>query len=929
MSSTFTRVGLAMLSLLFSTIQLTTAQTATATLGGTVRSSTGKTVAGASVTAIHLPTGVRRISVTDTTGTFSIPDALTGGPFTVQVLQPDFRPQLITNVFLVGSKAVDLNVALVPDVVQVGTRRVDRTVLASAVPVDVIDMRELVATGPQTDLTQLLNYSVPSFNSTRQTSADGADHVDPSSLRGLSPDQMLVLVNGKRRHTTALINLLGSRGVGNVGYDLNTISSNAIDRLEILRDGAAAQYGSDAIAGVMNINLRADRTGGNVLVNTGITSAGDGLSTLLSVNKGFQLGPKGFLNLTGDVDYRGATTRQYSRNINSWPVFSNDQRVEDSTLVANGKTYADYKQINGDAKIRNYRVLYNMGVPVSSKVQVYSFGGYNYRRGQAVAPWVLPSAQPNDIVDNIFPLGYQPNINTRIYDASGAAGVTADLGQWKLDASHVVGLNRMHYDVSNTLNSTLGVASPTQFDAGGLQFQQNVTNATISRLFPNALAGTNLAFGTEYRIENYEIFAGEEASWKDYGQGSAGASGGAQGFIGFDPVSAVEGNRHNVGGFADLEADITKKWTVGAATRFENYSDFGSAFIYKLNSRWQITKVLSVRAGYNTGFRAPSLQQVLYRQLTLLPVNNGVVYTGIFNNQSEVTRAAGIPALQPEKSRNFSAGLVLSPTANLTFTADAYQIAIDDRIILSGLLGEGITPALDEALVKANATNAQFFTNSVNTRTQGLDLVASYNRSVGRGTWRASLAANFNRNSIRGIEVPAAFEKLQSDTDLGNNYVDQRQLSLIETGNPKSKLILNTSYEHGKFTVLIRNVRYGQVSSYDFNFDPLAEGSYYLVFKPRLTTDLQLTFKPKPAILLTAGVNNLFNVQPNTIAQAARNGHPPLGFKTQEEFNAYFLSKYGQPSYLPYDFDILPYHSHQMNFNGTFFYLKAVYNFQL
>ncbi|WP_262920636.1 TonB-dependent receptor [Hymenobacter sp. 5516J-16] len=929
MNPTFTRVWLVLTCLVFCTIHTTWGQTATAALGGTVVSVTGSPVAGAAVTAIHLPTGLRRAAATDSAGIFSIPDALVGGPFAVQVTQPSFRTQVITNVFLSADKAVQLSIALAPDVVQVGTRRIDRTVLESAVPVDVIDMRELLATGPQTDLTQILNYSVPSFNSTRQTSADGADHVDPSSLRGLSPDQMLVLVNGKRRHTTALINLLGSRGVGNVGYDLNTVSSNAIDRIEVLRDGAAAQYGSDAIAGVMNINLRADNKGGNVLLSTGITSAGDGLSTLLSLNKGFKLGQKGFLNLTGDVDYRGATTRQYSRSLNSWPVFSSNRASEDSALAANGKTYRDFEQVNGDAKIRNYRLLYNLGAPLSNKVSFYSFGGFNYRRGRAVAPWVLPSAQPADIVDSIFPLGYQPNINTRIHDASGAAGITASLGQWKLDVSHVVGLNRMHYDVSNTLNSTLGTASPTQFDAGGLQFRQNVTNATLSRLFPQVLAGTNVAFGTEYRTENYLIFAGEEASWKDYGRGATGASGGAQGFIGFDPAAAIEGNRNNIGGFVDVEADITKKWTIGTAVRFENYSDFGSAFIYKLNTRLQLAKFLSVRAGYNTGFRAPSLQQALYRQLTLLPVNNGVVYTGIFNNQSEVTRAAGIPALQPEKSRNFSAGLILTPSPALTFTVDAYQIAIDDRIILSGLLGQGITPALDAALTQANATNAQFFTNAVNTRTQGLDLVASYRRPVGRGNFLASLAANFNRNTIRSIDVPTAFAKLQSDDDLGNNYVDQRQLSLIETGNPKSKLILNTSYEVGKFNLLVRNVRYGQVSSYDFNFDPLAEGSYYLVFKPRLTTDLQLSYKPKQALQLTAGVNNLFNVQPNTIAEAARNGNPPIGFKTQAEFDAYFQNKYGQPSYLPYDFDILPYHSHQMNFNGTFFYLKAVYNFGL
>ncbi|WP_171025557.1 TonB-dependent receptor [Hymenobacter jeollabukensis] len=915
----------------------TLAQSRNASLSGTVKSDKDELVVSASVVAIHMPTGIRRTSTTDAFGNFSIPDMLPGGPFTLQILQSGFRTQVLTNVFLTAEKPTQLEFTLVPEVVAVGTRRSDRTLLESAVPVDVIDMRELALTAPQTDLTQALHYAVPSFNSTRQTSADGADHIDPISLRGLAPDQALVLINGKRYHTTGLINLLGSRGVGSVNYDLNAFGSNALDRVEILRDGAAAQYGSDAIAGVINLNLKSDNHGGNALLSTGVTSQGDGFTSLLSLNRGVQLGKKGFLNVTAEADYRGATTRGTAqRDIRSWPVFSYDAQEEADQLAASGKSYNDFRQVNGDAKIHNLRGSYNLSVPLSAtsdKNRFYSFGGYNWRRGQAVAPWVLPASADVDIVESIYPYGYQPHINTHVQDGSAVAGFTFGLGQWSLDVSHVLGANRMRYDLSNSLNSSLGAASPRSFEAGGFQFVQNVSNVTMNRLFPKVLAGTNVAFGGEFRADHYEIVAGEEASWKDYGRGKVGASAGSQGFIGFDPTSAVTGNRTNVGAFLDVEADVTKRWTVGTALRYENYSDFGSAFIYKGSTRLQLAKKIALRAAYNTGFRAPALQQVLYRQLTLLPTSNGNVYSGIFNNQSDVARAAGIGRLRPEKSRNVSAGLVLMPSPKFTFTADAYQIDIDDRIILSGIFGNdttGTRAAFNEALVRANADNAQFFTNAVDTRTRGLDLVATYRNSLGRGTLHVSLAANFNQTSIRALKVPAAFQPLQTDNIPGNDYIDQRQLSLIETGNPHTKIILNTGYEIGKFNVLLRNLYFGSVHTYDFNFDPLDEGSVYMSFRPKTSTDLMLTFKPTKAVMLTAGVNNLLNVYPDDVYTATyKNGRPPVGFKSFDQFNTYFENKYGRPSNLPYDFDILPYQSQQMSFNGRFFYLKAAYNIGL
>ncbi|WP_345115966.1 TonB-dependent receptor [Hymenobacter algoricola] len=910
--------------------QLAQAQATTASINGTARSDKDEALSGATVAAIHLPTGLRRSTSSTSTGSFTMADLLVGGPYTLQVVQPGYRTLLVTNVFLAAGKEAQFSFSLNTEIVAVGTRRADRTALESAVPVDVIDMRTLAATAPQTDMTQLLNYVVPSFNSTRQTSAGGSDHVDPANLRGLGTDQMLVLVNGKRRHTTALINLLGNRGVGNVGTDLNTIAANSVDRVEILRDGAAAQYGSDAIAGVMNINLKSDNKGGNVLVGTGVTTQGDGLTTLASLNKGFKLGQKGFFNLTLDADHRGSTTRDYSRDVFSRPVFSSDQAQENAALAANGKAYKDFEQRNGDARIDNYRGIFNASVAATDKVKLYAFGGYNYRRGNSVAPWVLPATQSLDIIESIFPLGYQPNINTRIHDASGAVGTVISLGPWSLDVSHVLGHNRMRYNVDNTVNASIGVKSPTSFDAGGFRFTQNVTNATISRLFPKVLAGTNVAFGAEYRNDHYQIEEGEQNAWGEFDEGRIGAGAGSQGFLGFAPASAVIGSRSNVGGFFDLEADITKKWSVSTALRFENYSDFGSALIYKVTSRYQMLKPLAVRAAFNTGFRAPSLQQVLYRQLTLESSASGVRYSGIFNNQDEVTRAAGIPALGPEKSRSFSAGLVLTPLPSLSFTADAYRIDINDRIILSGLFGPGINANLDAALFRYSIDRAQFFTNSVDTRTTGLDLIANYQHELGRGSFTASAAANFNRTTIQALNVPANFQTLQSDDNPNTNYVDPRQLSLIETGSPKSKLLLSLGYELGKLNVLVRNTYFGQVSYFDTNTDAANDfGSYYLQFNPRTVTDLMVGYKPLKSLGLTAGVNNLFNVFPNTVSEAARNGRPPGGFASVEVFNAYYQARFGKPSNLPEGRDIFPYNPVQMGFNGTFVYLKAAYTLGL
>jgi len=915
--------------------QAPAATNAPASLSGQVASAQGEVQPNTAIAVVSLATGTRRTATTDAVGAFTLTGMLAGGPYIVQVQQPGFRAQTITNVYLKAGEATVLNVRLNPETVAVGTRRDDRTALESAVPVDEVDVKELVRTVPQTDLTQLLQYTVPAFNSTRQTAAGGADHVDPANLRGLGTDQVLVLVNGKRRHTTALVNLLGNRGVGNVGTDLNTLSSLGVERVEVLRDGAAAQYGSDAIAGVMNISLKNDNHAGSVLLNSGITSEGDGLATLLGINKGFALGQKGFLNLTADADYRDRTTRGYQRDPRVSPVFvANDPAAEQQALAAAGKTYADYEQHNGDAKVRNLRGLANARVEVSDALAFYGFGSYNFRRGEASTPWVLPATQSADIVESLFPYGYQPQVNTRIHDAAGTVGATfgrTGPNRWTLDLSNTTGYNRMTYDLENTLNASLGASSPTVFDnAGGFQFLQNVTNATANRFFEQVLAGTNVAFGAEFRADRYEIMRGDERTEAEYDEGKAGAQQGAQGFSGFGVASAVVGSRTNVGAFLDVEADVTKNWSVSGALRYENYSTFGSAFIYKATTRVQASKGLALRGAFNTGFRAPSLQQQLYRQITQRPGVTGVEYAGIFNNQDELTRAAQVPVLTPETSRNVSAGLVLTPAPAFSVTADAYLIDIDNRITLSGLLrpGSGISQDLAQTLANNRVSQAQFFTNVLDTRTQGLDLVANYRHALGRGQLAVTGAANFNRTRTRSLNVPATFRNLQDDDNPSTNYIDPRQLSLIETGSPKTKAVLGLNYTRGKLGLGLRNTYFGEVSYYDVAPDPTVYdfGSYLLVFKPRATTDVLVSFQATKTLGLTLGAQNVLNVKPNTIDEAASNGEAPGGFSSRAQFEQYFQNRFGYASPFPTNRDVYAYAPVQMGYTGTFVYLKAVYN---
>lgn len=460
--------------------------------------------------------------------------------------------------------------SLLSQVEVVGSRNLNRSSTDTPVPVDIIDIQAVTTRTGQLDLNQLLQFVAPSFNSNRQTGSDGADHVDPATLRGLGPDQTLVLMNGKRRHQSSLVNLFGSRGRGNTGTDLNAIPAAAIERIEILRDGAAAQYGSDAIAGVINIVLKSTTKELTANANAGVYQAQyrfddkrfDGLNYNFNANYGFSVGKEGYVNLTGDYNFRDHTNR------------------------ANTNPGDLARRQFGDPRILNASFYLNSRFSINPNAYVYVFGGINYRKGDAYAWTRFPTATDDDgneienprNVTSIYPNGFDPIISSTINDHSLTTGIRGIWRSWDIDLYNTFGQNRFHYFVNNTLNASLGAASPTWFDAGGFGLIQNTTGLRFSRLFKKTFQGLNLAFGSEFRNESYDIFAGEEKSWQNY---DPSRPSGSQGFPGFRPADEIKQGRSNIGLFIDAEADLTEAFMVGAALRFENYSDFGSTLNWK------------------------------------------------------------------------------------------------------------------------------------------------------------------------------------------------------------------------------------------------------------------------------------------------------------------------------------------------------------
>lgn len=789
----------------------------------------------------------------------------------------------------------------------IGSRNLSRTKTGTPVPVDVIPVAAMAKEVGQIDLNQLLTFSAPSFQSSRQTVSDGTDHVDPAQLRGLGTDQILVLVNGKRRHQSALVNVNGTVNRGQVGTDLNTIPVSAIERVEVLRDGAAAQYGSDAIAGVINIVLKKNTNtlNGNVSYGEHITSypknyalgklnntaandvsVHDGGAFQAGLNYGFNLNKKGFINLTGEYSLRSQSNRTGTYTGQVYPSV-NGANKDDSILAARFLTRDNFDMRIGNSRISSGAVILNAGYALGERWNLKVFGGYSQKSGEAAGVFRYPFSINSGAttfapqVLTLYPNGFLPLIKTDIKDYSFSIGVDGKIGKWNAGLSNTLGVNDFDFMVDNSVNYTqysVNANPPTKFNAGGLQFLQNTINADLTRNF-GVLEGLNVAYGAEFRIDQYAQHAGEEASYRNYNTASAAASG-AQVFAGFIPAYARKHSRNNMGLYVDLEQDFTKQFLVEFALRFENYSDFGSTLNYKVATRYKVSDNFTLRGASSSGFRAPSMQQKYYAKTNTLFVSTpaGLVATesGTFTNDSKPAEILGIPKLKEETSQNYSVGFTTTPLRGLEITVDGYLINIKNRIVLTNNFTGGTNATLTQLLKDNGATSANFFTNAIDTRAKGLEAVISYRTifaDVNR--LRFTLAATFIKNEVKkgadGRAIIKASDILVNSGQLGN-YFNREDQSRIEVANPTSKGNFTINYNHKKLGAMLRFAYFGKVTYLDPAINPSNPASFLVnaftgqketsdqEFNAKTVTDLSLSYDLSKDFTLTVGSNNIFDV---------------------------------------------------------------------
>lgn len=859
----------------------------------------------------------------------------------------------------------------VEEVVILGSRSGARSKTDSPVPVDVFNIKESSVILPQTNIGQILNAIAPSFTSTIQTNADGTDHLDPAQLRGLGPDQVLVLVNGKRRHTSALVNVNGSPGRGTVGTDLNAIPSFAISRIEVLRDGASAQYGSDAIAGVINLGLKRDtgKLTGQLSYGGNLTPAAndhtgdfDGQNIQVDLNYGNKIGKRGgFYNITWTSQFRNPTFRagtesgaifnaynaieqralnngvnlsslfnninnaansqqiintiqHYAQDVNYFSQAFQNQiqsattisalqgllgaNVTDQELAYRGMTRKDFNMQVGQSKLNNHQLFANIEVPLNDNWKLYTFGGYSFRHGTSGGFYRRPNQSRT--FTGLYPNGYLPQIGTDIQDLSLSAGIKGNWKGWNVDFSNTFGQNSFNYDIKNTGNTSLRFNSPSEFDAGGLRFSQNTINLDFSKKY-DVWSGINIAFGAEHRYENFKITAGEEASYATYDVSGnlwngnttrptdffgAALPGGSQVFSGFRPENAVNKNRQAVAGYADVEFNFTDWLLADAAVRYENYSDFGSTFNYKLASRIKVDQNLNFRFAGSTGFRAPSIHQIYYNVTSTLFTNGQLLEVGTFSNDSKVANLLGIPGLKQETSKSASVGFTYRiPAANLSFTADGYFTRIDDRIVLTGQFTRAAVPSQAQAAFDAAGVNAvQLFTNAIDTETKGLDMVISHNAKFSGLKLDNNFAINLNRTKkVGNIHSSGA---LQS-AGLDNIYFSEASRVYLEEAVPRVKASLSNQLTWGNAIFYLRNTYFGKVTSPDIidaNGDGIVSPNEHQEITDKIITDVSVAYQFTKNIGLTAGVNNLLDIYPTRNLPASSNNDQFVYSRSTSQF---------------------------------------------
>jgi len=821
-------------------------------------------------------------TITDMDGNYSL--KLAPGRYTATASYVGYEDQIL-EFSIADGETRTWNAVLSADAVGlesitvVGQRTAPRTNTTSPLPIDVFRASELTSTG-QTSFDKALQYRVPSFNTVQTPVNDATSLLDPYEIRNMGPSRTLILINGKRKNMSSLLYTQTSPGRGETGADISAIPTDMIKRIEILRDGASAQYGSDAIAGVMNVVLKDDTEDSRFTLRTGITSAGDGEFIGAALNSGAKLGDNGFINYTIDM------SKQFLAN-RPGTVSAAGEAADFGAPIEEVQSFLnmmpDAGNINGSPETTAMKFAVNAGKKVSENAEVYGNAAYVYKKVNSFANYRTPYWRTLDAfpyLADFFPngpngeyVGYVPTFDGDLIDYNGTVGFKSNRNGWITDVSFTTGSNEQTYIVSNSHNRNEvlvptwedangnGIQEDTEvtfsqkyrensalvFDVGGTRFSHNVGNIDITKRFSDMIS---FAVGTEFRTEDFTVIEGSLDSYE---------AGGPDSFSGNDPRNSGKFNRYNFGGYLDFALDFTDDFLVNATARIEDYSDFGEAFVWKVSTRYKLLdNKITLRGSASTGFKAPTLHQIYTQkaQYSFIP-GQGIQVGGLINNVSREAQLLGLPALQPEKSTNITIGLGLRPVSGLTLTLDYYNIALTDRIILSTEVGgtaAGDTP-LDVILEDNNLSDLSFFVNGLDTRTSGIDFVAAY-RGIEIGAGK--LAANLSGNYVIQNEREGEIKNPEIVASAGQSVANETQEALFFTSRPKYKAILGLDYSVGDFGVSLGNTVFGPTT---FNQQGM-DANLYTEFKTKIVTDLGLNYVLNDDLTIALNINNLLNVLP-------------------------------------------------------------------
>jgi len=831
----------------------------------------------------------------------------------------------------------------------VGSRTAPRSNTDTPLPVDVVGVKELTSTG-QATFDKALQYRIPSFNTVQTPVNDATSLLDPYEIRNMGPSRTLILINGKRKNLSALLYTQTSPGRGETGADISAIPTDAIKRVEILRDGASAQYGSDAIAGVMNIILKDSPNEGSATVRTGITSEGDGEMFGVAINNGSTIGDdKGFVNYTVDLSKVNQANRPGTVN-------AAGEAGDFGANIADVQEFLsrrpDAGNINGSPETAAAKFSVNLGYDLSANTSLYGNAAYVYKAVNSFANYRTPYWRTVDdfpYLADFFPGdnpntaggydGYLPTFEGLLSDYNATIGFKSVINDWNIDASFTTGGNLQTYKVNNTHNRNV-VYSPSvfidangngsvddgeitegselyrensqqSFDPGGTRFSHNVGNIDISRLLSDKVS---IGVGAEFRTETFEIIEGELASYD---------GGGADSFAGASPQNSGKFNRYNIGGYLSLDYDVTDAFLLSGTIRTENYSDFGNTFIYKFSSRYKFSDAFTLRGSISSGFRAPTLHQIYTQkaQYSFVP-GQGIQVGGLINNVSTQAKLLGIPQLDAETSTNFTVGFGGKIANKFSYTFDYYNIKVKDRIVLGNEIGGSGDPTnpLDILLANNNLSDVSFFSNAIDTKTSGVDVVLAYKGiEIGEGSLDLNLSGNYTIQN----ELDGPVKDIALVANSGQSVVNQTQEALFFTSRPRTKWILGANYDINKFGFSLNNTLFGKTSFFQQGLSTDTNGNFNLgtEFDPKVVTDLGVNFSASDKLTIALNINNLFNVLPewSFVSQNAA-GDAILAdpAQTQNQSNLItFNQRYSQMTYDGYHFSQL----------GTMFNLSLNYKF--